>query len=188
MFTPRCRFDNVDQFNKFIGIVATMDWSATPPPTWSCRHVILRPYTPHFSPVSTSSVNNPQHVSFWRAHHHGWRGTAIRGALRATWRYNFELHLHIQSSSRTFIGPNYPCRWSMGVTVSFVTCMWRWRVWPAMFPFFRLWCCCSKTLFNVLLIFPLHGNVYYFQSTSLYVSIKPNKKLTSEGNHHTYLG
>jgi hypothetical protein len=31
MFAARCRIDNVDRFTKFIGIVATMDWKATPP-------------------------------------------------------------------------------------------------------------------------------------------------------------
>lgn len=72
MFTPGCRFANVDQFNKFIWIVVTMDLSATSSPTRSCRHVIFRPTNPHFSPVT-----NSYHISFWRAHHHGWRGTAI---------------------------------------------------------------------------------------------------------------
>jgi hypothetical protein len=66
MFTPGCRFANVDQFNKFICIVVIMDLSATSSPTRSCRHVIFRPTTPHFSPVT-----NPHHISFWSAHHHG---------------------------------------------------------------------------------------------------------------------
>jgi hypothetical protein len=30
MFAAGCRSQNVDQFTKFIGIVASMDWSATP--------------------------------------------------------------------------------------------------------------------------------------------------------------
>jgi hypothetical protein len=30
MFAAGCRSENLDQFIKFIGIVASMDWSATP--------------------------------------------------------------------------------------------------------------------------------------------------------------
>jgi len=30
MFAAGCRSENVDQFTKFIDIVASMDWSATP--------------------------------------------------------------------------------------------------------------------------------------------------------------
>jgi hypothetical protein len=29
MFAAKCRSENVDQFTKFIGIVASMDWSAS---------------------------------------------------------------------------------------------------------------------------------------------------------------
>jgi len=32
MFVLGCQSDNVYQFIKFIGILATMNWSATPPP------------------------------------------------------------------------------------------------------------------------------------------------------------
>ena len=31
MYPAGCRFDSVDQFTKFIGIVATMDWRAIHP-------------------------------------------------------------------------------------------------------------------------------------------------------------
>jgi hypothetical protein len=27
MFSVRCRYENMDQFTKFLGIVATMDWT-----------------------------------------------------------------------------------------------------------------------------------------------------------------
>jgi len=30
MFVAGCQFENMDQFTKFIGIAASMDWSATP--------------------------------------------------------------------------------------------------------------------------------------------------------------
>ena len=29
-FAEGCRYDDIDQITKFIGIFATMDWSATP--------------------------------------------------------------------------------------------------------------------------------------------------------------
>jgi hypothetical protein len=32
MFAAGCRSENVDQFTKFIGIAASMDWNATPDP------------------------------------------------------------------------------------------------------------------------------------------------------------
>jgi hypothetical protein len=39
MFAVWCQSDNMDHFTKFIGIIATVDSSATPP--LNCGHVVV---------------------------------------------------------------------------------------------------------------------------------------------------
>jgi hypothetical protein len=79
MFAAGSRSDNVDQFTKFIGIVATMDYSAIPP------HLLGHAATKlAVAPLQSQCSRHPKHVRSCRAHHHGWCGTVIRGALRAT--------------------------------------------------------------------------------------------------------
>ena len=63
LFAAVCWSDNVDQFTKFIGIVATVDESATsPPPLRSCRYVSPHRPTPHFSAVANHNT------LFWGLH------------------------------------------------------------------------------------------------------------------------
>ena len=76
MFKAGSRSDKVDQFTKFIGIVATMDYSAIPPHLLD--HVATKLAV---APLLRQSSCQPK---FCRAHHYEWRGTVIRGALRAT--------------------------------------------------------------------------------------------------------
>jgi hypothetical protein len=50
------RFDNVDQFMKFIGIVANMDWIATPPLHRGPVLPLRRPNL-HFSPIAADKTS-----------------------------------------------------------------------------------------------------------------------------------
>jgi hypothetical protein len=66
MLAAGYRSDNVDEFTKFVGTVATTDWSATPPPIAVMSKGDLP--SSHFTKQSGRS---PQQISLWPERHHG---------------------------------------------------------------------------------------------------------------------
>ena len=56
MLAAGFRYDNVDQFTKFIGIVANMDWIATPPLNRGSVLTLRRPI-PHFSLIAADNTS-----------------------------------------------------------------------------------------------------------------------------------
>ena len=85
------RADNVNHCTKFIGIVATMDWSAT-------RYLHGDRCTALTRRRHTSSLPATRHLVTYKAPRMTWQ--FIRRALRATWSWNSELQYQIWKEFR----------------------------------------------------------------------------------------